>query len=119
MWDHFVAPQVEVILTQHSRFLHGSNKHHINNFSIKASNYSLNQKNTRNKNWDKSIESAKELIRQLSEDYASEVYAEKYVSKFMKMRTLHSAEADVYLDEIYTPLTLTVQSNDDQVVIEG
>jgi hypothetical protein len=69
-------------------------------------------------NWDKSIESAKELIRQLSEDYASEVYAEKYVSKFMKMRTLHSAEADVYLDEIYTPLTLTVQSNDDQVVIE-
>lgn len=36
----------------------------------------------------------------------------------MKMRTLHSAEADVYLDEIYTPLTLKVQSNEDEIIVD-
>ncbi|ELJ8583312.1 NACHT domain-containing protein [Vibrio cholerae] len=34
------------------------------------------------------------------------------------MRTLHSAEADVYLDEIYTPLTLKVQSNEDEIIVD-
>lgn len=69
------------------------------------------------KAWSRDTEQGKEILRQLSEDYAAEVYAEKYVSKYMKMRTLHSAESDVYLDEIYSPLTLKVQSNDDEIII--
>ena len=69
--------------------------------------------------WEKDIYSAKEIIRQLSEDYAAEVYAEKYISKFMKMRTLHSAESDIYLDQIYAPLTLTVQSSKDKIIIDN
>ncbi|GAL32416.1 hypothetical protein JCM19240_5847 [Vibrio maritimus] len=70
------------------------------------------------KPWSKDTESAKEVFRQLSEDYAATVYVEKYVTKFLKMRTLHSAESDVYLDEIYSPLTLKVQSNDDEFSID-
>lgn len=70
------------------------------------------------KPWTHDTEQGKGLLRQLSEDYAAQVYAEKYVSKFMKMRTLHSAEADVYLDEIYTPLTLKVQSNEDEIIVD-
>lgn len=69
--------------------------------------------------WGNDVLSAKEIIRQLSEDYTSETYAEKYISRFMRMRTLHSAESDVYLDQIYTPLTLTVQSNKDQIIVDN
>ena len=69
------------------------------------------------KNWSQETESAKELIFQLSENDATHTYVEKYVSRFLKMRTLHSAESDVYLDEIYSPLTLTVQSNDDELCV--
>jgi hypothetical protein len=64
-----------------------------------------------NKVWEHDINKGKELIRQLSEDYSAEVYVEKYVNRFMKMRTLHSAESDVYLDAIYSPLKLEAQSN--------
>ncbi|GAB3535461.1 NACHT domain-containing protein [Photobacterium alginatilyticum] len=68
--------------------------------------------------WEHDTEQGKELLRQLSESNAAEVYAEKYVSRFMKMRTLHSAESDVYLDEIYSPLKLEVQSNGDELTVE-
>ena len=69
------------------------------------------------KKWSQETESAKELIFQLSKSDATHTYVEKYVSRFLKMRTLHSAESDVYLDEIYSPLTLTVQSNDDKLCV--
>lgn len=67
--------------------------------------------------WDHDTEAGKELLRQLSEDYTAHTYVEKYVSRQMKMRTLHSAESDVYLDEIYTPLKLKVQSNNDEITV--
>ncbi|MEZ8904958.1 NACHT domain-containing NTPase [Vibrio atlanticus] len=70
------------------------------------------------KPWTQDTEQGKGLLRQLSEDYPAQVYAEKYVSRFMKMRTLHSAESDVYLDEIYSPLKLVVQSNDDELTVD-
>lgn len=68
--------------------------------------------------WVHDKDSGKELLRQLSEDYPAQVYAEKYISRFMKMRTLHSAESDVYLDEIYSPLKLVVQSNSDELTVD-
>ncbi|SBS67508.1 NACHT domain-containing protein [Vibrio atlanticus] len=70
------------------------------------------------KPWTQDTESGKGLLRQLSEDYPAQVYAEKYVSRFMKMRTLHSAESDIYLDEIYSPLKLVVQSNLDELTVD-
>lgn len=69
------------------------------------------------KKWDPDVELGKELLRQLSEEYAAQIYVEKYVARFLRMRTLHSAETDVLLDEIYSPLTLIVQSNKDEIVV--
>ncbi|ETX11408.1 hypothetical protein MUS1_11180 [Marinomonas ushuaiensis DSM 15871] len=67
--------------------------------------------------WDHDTEAGKELLKQLSEDYTTHTYVDKYVSRQMKMRTLHSAESDVYLDEIYTPLKLKMQSNGDEIIV--
>jgi hypothetical protein len=70
------------------------------------------------KSWDRDLSQGQELLGQLSQDYAAETYAEKYVSRFLKMRTLHSAESDVYLDEVYSPLTLIVSSNKDEMMVK-
>lgn len=71
-----------------------------------------------NKKWDNDLSPGQKLLEQLSEDYAAETYVEKYVSRFLKMRTLHSAETDVYLDEVYSPLKLIVSSNNDEMVVK-
>lgn len=48
-----------------------------------------------------------DIISQFTERDICIKYANNYASKFLKTRTLHSAESDVFLDEIYTPLDLT------------
>lgn len=57
-------------------------------------------------NWKPDKEKAKDIFIQFSEHEVCKNYTEKYVTRFLKMRTLHSAESDVFLDEVYTPLTL-------------
>ncbi|HHX8345937.1 TPA: NACHT domain-containing protein, partial [Vibrio alginolyticus] len=71
------------------------------------------------KEWGDDLKKGKDIIEQLREEQAAERYVERYVAKHLKMRTLHSAESDVYLDEIYTPLTLTVASNNDQFKVKN
>ncbi|HHQ4711048.1 TPA: hypothetical protein ACSP2O_000903, partial [Aeromonas veronii] len=63
------------------------------------------------KQWSHDTNDGKEIISQLSEDNVLDNYTDKYVSKNLKIRTLHSAEADIYLDEIYSPLTLSANSD--------
>ncbi|MFG0874856.1 NACHT domain-containing protein [Aeromonas media] len=63
------------------------------------------------KQWSHDTNDGKEIISQLSEGNVLENYTDKYVSKNLKIRTLHSAEADIYLDEIYSPLTLSANSD--------
>ncbi|EGQ9110194.1 NACHT domain-containing protein [Vibrio sp. Vb2424] len=70
------------------------------------------------KNWTNDLLDGKEILQQLSENGAAERYVEKYVSKHLRMRTLHSPESDVYLDEVYTPLTLRVTSNNDELRVD-
>lgn len=69
-------------------------------------------------NWTKDLEEGRTILQQLSQDGAAGRYVEKYVSKHLKMRTLHSAESDVYIDEVYTPLTLEVTSNKDRLKVK-
>lgn len=47
------------------------------------------------------------LVNQLCEESVAQSYSEKYISKILRFRTLHSANSDVYLDKIYTPLKIT------------
>lgn len=68
--------------------------------------------------WSHEVDLGKDLLRQLSESSAATIYVDKYVSKSLKMRTLHSVESDVYLDEIYSPLKLIAQSNGDEFLID-
>lgn len=63
------------------------------------------------KPWEFDTENGKEILNQLSEEYILNTYTDKYVSRNLKIRTLHSAEDDVYLDEIYSPLTLQAKSD--------
>ncbi|MGN5159897.1 NACHT domain-containing protein [Aeromonas dhakensis] len=63
------------------------------------------------KPWGFDTENGKEILNQLSEEYILNTYTDKYVSRNLKIRTLHSAEDDVYLDEIYSPLTLQAKSD--------
>lgn len=58
------------------------------------------------RNWLPELEQGKRLLQQLLDSYAQEQFTSKYVTKILKIRTLHSPESDVYLNEIYTPLTL-------------
>ena len=51
------------------------------------------------KAWDIGENQGKNILGQLSEDYPATIYTERYVNRFLKMRTLHSAESDVYLNE--------------------
>ncbi|WP_425854308.1 NACHT domain-containing protein [Aeromonas veronii] len=63
------------------------------------------------KPWRKDTTDGRDILSQLSEEYILDTYTEKYVSKYLKIRTLHSAEHDIYINEIYSPLTLQAKSN--------
>lgn len=70
------------------------------------------------RNWSNDLIQGKTILEQLNEDSVAERYVDRYVTKNLKMRTLHSAESDVYLDEVYTPLTLRTASNGDELVVD-
>ncbi|HAS6026226.1 TPA: NACHT domain-containing protein [Vibrio vulnificus] len=57
-------------------------------------------------NWRSDLEPAKHLLHQLLDGYARDQLANRYVINVLKMRTLHSPDSDVYLNEVYTPLRL-------------
>lgn len=73
-----------------------------------------------NTTWDSDVESGKTILEQLSRDHISNRYIKDYVSKQLRMRTLHSAEADVLLEEIYSPLRVVSRhkDGDDEIVID-
>ncbi|TMP02805.1 hypothetical protein CWC11_16395 [Pseudoalteromonas sp. S3178] len=69
------------------------------------------------KAWDIGENQGKNILGQLSEDYPATIYTERYVNRFLKMRTLHSAESDVYLNEIYSPLRIVKQGACEEFVV--
>ncbi|WP_017218826.1 NACHT domain-containing protein [Pseudoalteromonas sp. NJ631] len=71
------------------------------------------------KAWRKGSEEAKFLLGQLRQDYISEVYAEKKLLSTLRMRTLNSAEKDVFIDEIYTPLKISEVDGSEKLIINN
>lgn len=69
-------------------------------------------------NWSKDHDDAKLLIEQLNEGYAKEQYLLKHVNSVIRIRTLHKADHDTYLENIYFPLKLRTASNNDLIVID-
>ncbi|MEZ8646732.1 NACHT domain-containing protein [Vibrio sp. ECSMB14105] len=63
-----------------------------------------------NSHWSIGTEDGKEILIQLNTPHIRKIYIENYVSKVLKMRTLWSDDEDVFLDQIYTPLTVTKKS---------
>lgn len=62
-------------------------------------------------NWSSDLEPAKNLLQQLLDGYAREQFTNRYVINVLKMRTLHSPDSDVYLNDVYTPLRLRAISD--------
>lgn len=62
-------------------------------------------------NWAKRLLKGKTIAEQLSQQENYELYLEKHLYASMKMRTIHSADKDVLLDQIYHPLTITDREN--------
>ncbi|EKA7357625.1 NACHT domain-containing protein [Vibrio parahaemolyticus] len=56
--------------------------------------------------WSSDLEPAKHLLHQLLDGYARDQFTNRYVINVLKMRTLHSPDSDVYLNDVYTPLRL-------------
>ncbi|HII4377575.1 TPA: NACHT domain-containing protein [Enterobacter cloacae] len=69
------------------------------------------------KTWGNEFEDGKFLLQQLNEPLGRESYIKKHVLPVLKMRTLHNADYDVLLDDIYYPLTVKVASNKDEFTI--
>lgn len=57
--------------------------------------------------WTQDTEQGQSILEQLNKNHIAERYTKNYVSKQLRMRTLHSAERDVFLNDIYSPLRLT------------
>ena len=68
--------------------------------------------------WKKGTDDGKHLIRQLDDEILREKYISKYVLNILKMRTLHSAESDVLLDDIYSPSKIISSVTQDEIKIE-
>lgn len=61
------------------------------------------------KNWIDEYKSGKSIVEQLTSIDVHSDYIVKHVSRAMKMRTIHSSENDVMLNDIYHPLTISHQ----------
>jgi len=70
------------------------------------------------KPWSNNLEEGRLLVQQLSEEYGKDAYIRKHVLPVLKMRTLHNADYDILLDDIYYPLSATVASNKDKINIK-
>ncbi|MBA7803570.1 NACHT domain-containing protein [Citrobacter freundii] len=57
--------------------------------------------------WDNSNLNARKLVRELTNTEAYMNYLEKHVSRVVRLRTIHSADYDVLLNDIYHPLRIT------------
>lgn len=62
-------------------------------------------------NWKSIFSKGKTIAEQLSQQETYELYLEKHLYATMKMRTIHSADRDVLLNQIYHPLTITDRKN--------
>ncbi|MGF1732292.1 NACHT domain-containing protein [Photobacterium kasasachensis] len=60
-----------------------------------------------NSAWPGELKSGKEIVEQLNLTHIRTEYLSKCAYKNLKMRTLHSPDADVFLDEVYFPLTIS------------
>jgi hypothetical protein len=56
--------------------------------------------------WIDNTDACTPLVNQLCEESVAQSYSEKYISKILRFRTLHSTNSDIYLDKIYTPLKI-------------
>ncbi|HBB0919119.1 TPA: NACHT domain-containing protein, partial [Escherichia coli] len=70
------------------------------------------------KPWARDLDEGKVILEQLNDPLGRENYLRKHVLPSLKMRTLHNADYDIFLDDIYYPLTVEVASNKDKVVIK-
>nr|WP_279077480.1 NACHT domain-containing protein [Hafnia alvei] len=57
------------------------------------------------------------IISQFVKDDFQRKYIQKHIARVQKIRTIHSPEADILLENIYYPLCLTVSSNKDKIVV--
>ena len=57
--------------------------------------------------WLPDLIKGKDIVEQLSSLDVHSDYIVKHVSRAMKMRTIHSSEKDVMLNDIYHPLSIT------------
>lgn len=67
------------------------------------------------KNWIGEYKNGKSIVEQLTSLDVHSDYIVKHVSRAMKMRTIHSSENDVMLNEIYHPLTILHGENEIKV----
>lgn len=58
------------------------------------------------------------IVNQFLKDDFQRKYIQKHIARVQKIRTIHSPEADVLLEDIYYPLQLTVASNKDKIAIK-
>ncbi|CAI3933959.1 NACHT domain-containing protein [Commensalibacter communis] len=68
--------------------------------------------------WKSIFSKGKTIVEQLSQQETYDIYLEKHLYSTMKMRTIHSVDKDVLLNQIYHPLTITVHQNP-QIVKDG
>lgn len=58
------------------------------------------------KSWIEEYKSGKSIVQQLSSEKVHSEYIVKHVSRIMKMRTIHSSDIDITLNDIYHPLSI-------------
>ncbi|MBA0203911.1 NACHT domain-containing protein [Pectobacterium aroidearum] len=73
-------------------------------------------KNILSKNWIDEYKKGKSIVEQFTSSEVHSDYVVKHVSRAMKMRTIHSSENDVMLNDIYHPLII---SHDDKEIRVG
>ncbi|EFH3250472.1 NACHT domain-containing protein, partial [Escherichia coli] len=56
--------------------------------------------------WDKTNLNARRLVRELTSQTAYMNYLQKHVSRVIRLRTIHSADYDILLNEMYHPLSI-------------
>ncbi|CAI3940945.1 NACHT family domain (NACHT) [Commensalibacter communis] len=61
--------------------------------------------------WKSIFSKGKTIVEQLSQQETYDIYLEKHLYSTMKMRTIHSADKDVLLNEIYHPLAIKDREN--------
>ncbi|ECK5907605.1 hypothetical protein ND237_004640, partial [Salmonella enterica subsp. enterica serovar Anatum] len=57
--------------------------------------------------WDKKNLSGKQLVRELTGSDVYLNYLEKHVARVVRLRTIHSADYDILLTNLYHPLGIT------------